>query len=46
MAPVSKDGRKHRVPALVLRDAMLRMAPQDEGSKIDEVKKTLPLLRG
>jgi len=24
------------VPALVLRDAMLRMAPQDEGSEKDE----------
>ena len=30
---VSKDGSKHRVPAVVLRDAMLRMAPQDEGSR-------------
>jgi hypothetical protein len=28
---VSKDGRKLGVPALVLRDAILRIAPQDEG---------------
>jgi hypothetical protein len=29
---VSKDGHKHRVPALALRDASLCDAPQGEGS--------------
>jgi len=28
--PVSKDGPQERWPPLILRDAMLRIAPQDE----------------
>jgi len=42
-AGVSKDGHELRVPALVLRDAMLRMAPQDEGSKSRSPKESRPL---